>query len=185
MWKKKENEKKSKLEEKEKRAKERKEKKILRERIMQENKINKERKKGKAKTKRVKKKQISSSSSEEIDTDVEYQDSEYNLEDDLSDSEEDTIPLNTLAKKNKKSKYVIIMYEGEYFPGIIKKAEGKQYEVSTMVLSKGNTFRWPETPDQIWYDEKSIVEFIKEPQQINKRGFFKVEEMNKYLPFIL
>ena len=96
---KKENEKKRKLEEKEKRVKERKEKRLLREKLNQEKKTNKESKKGKAKTKTTKRKQIPSSSSEENNTDIEYQDSEYDLEEDLSGSEEDNISLKDNTKR--------------------------------------------------------------------------------------
>lgn len=67
---------------------------------------------------------------------------------------------------------------------MVKNIDGKQYEISTMTLSKGNSFRWPEIPDQIWYNEEAIIENLENPVLINKRGFYKVKEIEKYLPFV-
>lgn len=105
---------------------------------------------------------------------------------------ESELPLSKVANSNMNKKwnknlkngcYVIIKYEGEYFPGKIEK-EGGLYEISTMVLSTGNTFRWPEKPDKIWYTTRDIVEIINPPVKHNYRGFFKIEEMEKFLPSI-
>ncbi|CAG4974149.1 unnamed protein product [Colias eurytheme] len=78
-----------------------------------------------------------------------------------TDSDMD-VPLNTLSSKKirrigqkkyiSKGCYVIVMYENEYFPGKVEDENKNQYEVSTMVLSTGNTFRWPEKTDKIWYN---------------------------------
>ncbi|KAF9405328.1 hypothetical protein HW555_013898 [Spodoptera exigua] len=62
--------------------------------------------------------------------------------------------------------YVIVLYEGEYFPGKVENVNEKQYEVSTMTLSTGNSFRWPEKPDKIWY---KVIKKTDEPVCINKR----------------
>lgn len=80
--------------------------------------------------------------------------------------------------------YVIVKYEGEYFPWKIKNVDIYNAEVSTMVLSSANTFKWPEKEDTLWYDHDSIVEVIKVPISINNRGSYKVEEMAKFLPWI-
>lgn len=53
-----------------------------------------------------------------------------------------------------------------------------------MVLSTNNTFRWPERPDRIWYTMNDIVEVVNSPVKQNNRGFFKVTEMEKFLPDI-
>lgn len=78
--------------------------------------------------------------------------------------------------------FVIVQYEGEYFPGIIQKSEHDYKEVSVMVLSTPNTFKWPEKPDTIWYKNEDIIEKINPPLPINQRGSYKVAEMAKYLP---
>ncbi|XP_060803414.1 uncharacterized protein LOC106131537 [Amyelois transitella] len=103
--------------------------------------------------------------------------------------------LGTLTTKKKVSKtrqtnkitsgcYVIVTYENKYFPGKVEKVENNLFEVSAMVLSMGNTFRWPEKPDKIWYRFDQIIEEIDTPVRLNNRGFYKIKEMQKYLPDI-
>lgn len=193
---KKENEKKQKEEEKNKRLKERQEKQLIKKKIAEETKKVTNKKKL-AKTVNNKRKKIESSSSSAEENDIPYQESD----EDLEWSEEDqinhpkhrseslesdkNIPLKDISLQLLKiNTYVIIKYEGEYFPGMIKNIDNNSYEISTMVLSRGNTFRWPDTPDQIWYNREAIMEKIQEPKTVNNRGFLKVPEMEKYLPFI-
>ncbi|KAG6448525.1 hypothetical protein O3G_MSEX005530 [Manduca sexta] len=108
-------------------------------------------------------------------------------------SSESELPLNQLANSVNTKKcdenlkvgsYVIIKYEGEYFPGRVENKDRGSYEISTMVLSTKNTFRWPEKADKIWYKINDIVEIINSPAKLNNRGFFKVTEMEKFLPNI-
>lgn len=108
-----------------------------------------------------------------------------------SDSDDDDIPLNSLPQKPtnledtlEMGSYVIVKYEGEYFPGQIKNIDGCNAEVSTMVLSSATTFKWPEKEDTIWYGPDSIIEVIKTPVPLNTRGSYKVEEMAKFLQWI-
>lgn len=91
------------------------------------------------------------------------------------------------AKTNKSRKFslgnfVIIKYEGEYFPGKIESLRKNDYEISTMTLTTRNTFKWPNPPDNIFYNLKEIIEIIMEPICLNKRGFYRIPEMDKYLP---
>ncbi|KAF9405327.1 hypothetical protein HW555_013897 [Spodoptera exigua] len=85
---------------------------------------------------------------------------------DTSDSEMDVplMKLNTsksvAGPKISLECYVIVLYEGEYFPGKVENVNEKQYEVSTMTLSTGNSFRWPEKPDKIWY---KVIKKTDEP----------------------
>ncbi|CAG4937274.1 unnamed protein product [Parnassius apollo] len=107
-------------------------------------------------------------------------------------SDLENMPLSSLAssrgkvsvKDLKTGCYVIVTYEGEYFPGKIEDKDRGMYEISTMVLSTGNTFRWPDRADKIWYKLSDIIERIRPPIKQNNRGFFKVAEMNKFLPDI-
>ncbi|KAF5291769.1 hypothetical protein FQA39_LY14257 [Lamprigera yunnana] len=129
--------------------------------------------------------------------DIPYQESDQDL--DLSEEDQinhpkhrtqslesdENIPLKDICLQMlKQNTNVIIKYKGEYFPGMIKNIDNNTYEISTMVLSRGNTFWWPDTPDQIWYNRLAIMENIQNPKTVNNRGFFKVPEMEKYLPFI-
>lgn len=187
--KKKENDKKRKEKEKEKRIKDRKDKKMLKEKMILEKKKQQKRKNWFIR-------QQDSSSGEDV-IEIQYAESGDSLETPLdsyaesgkSDSENE--PLSKMAS-NKKAKckmspkitngsYVIVKYEGEYFPGRIENKEADLYEISTMVLSVGNSFRWPDKTDMIWYRKEDIIEKNCDPLLLNKRGFYKIPEMEKYL----
>lgn len=104
-----------------------------------------------------------------------------------SDSEEEDVPLMKyksvdMTQQPKKGDYVIIKYEGEYFPGTVENVDGDLYEISTMTFSSGNKFRWPERSDKIWYQENDIEEKITVPTLANTRGFYRVPEMDKFMP---
>lgn len=103
-----------------------------------------------------------------------------------SDSEDDDVPLNLYKHveitKPKKGDYVIVKYEGEYFPGIIENTDDDFHEISTMTFSSGNSFRWPEQSDKIWYHQNDIQEKITVPILANTRGFYRIPEMDKFMP---
>lgn len=172
--------------EKEQRAKERE----LKKQMKEKNKITKKKKNAIAKP------GLDITSSEDTETEVNYAESDDSIEmevDNLpiqskktinSDStDSDDAALITHIKKYSKGDHVIIKYEGEYFPGLVENVQGNTFEISTMTFSVGNTFRWPEKPDKIWYHKSDVVESISKPVLSNKRGFYCVKEMNKYLPF--
>lgn len=109
-----------------------------------------------------------------------YSDSE---EEPLSNIKSDRPTVSVgLDKRPDKGNYVIVKYEGEYFPGTIENVDGDMYEISTMSFSSGNTFRWPERSDKIWYQKNDIVEIIAVPTLANVRGFYRVPEMDKFMP---
>lgn len=106
-----------------------------------------------------------------------------------SDSDDENVPLIVhksleVTQKPKKGDYVIVRYEGEYFPGTVENTDGDLYEISTMTFSAGNTFRWPERCDTIWYQKDAIEEKIAVPTLANSRGFYRVPEMDKFMPKI-
>ncbi|RVE44202.1 hypothetical protein evm_011157 [Chilo suppressalis] len=53
--------------------------------------------------------------------------------------------------------YVIIQYEGDFFPGVIKNFDINKFEITTMAFLVGNTFKWSEKEDKIWYQKSDIV----------------------------
>lgn len=88
--------------------------------------------------------------------------------DSASDSDDDNVPLIVhksleVTAKPKKGDYVIVRYEGAYFPGTVENTDGDLYEISTMTFSTGNTFRWPEQCDKIWYQKDAVEEKIAVP----------------------
>ncbi|KAI8438889.1 hypothetical protein MSG28_011222 [Choristoneura fumiferana] len=192
---KKETEKNKKQQEKDERARQRIEKKKLKEQLTNE-------KNNKSKIKKTKKTFQEDSTSEESDVEISYAESDisYNLEDDEEkitksknqidcdsiDSDLENLPISKIAsskatKQNKNRKFslgnfVIIKYEGEYFPGKIESLRKNEYEISTMTLTTGNSFKWPNPPDKIFYKLKEIMEVIKEPICLNKRGFIEFQK---------
>lgn len=107
------------------------------------------------------------------------------------DSDEDNIPLSTLRRKLnplprmnlKPQDYVVVSYEGKYFPGKIIDIRDKEYFVSAMAQSGRTGWRWPDISDEIWYSEKEVVMTIKPPKMKNSRGIFLVEEMEEFTEF--
>lgn len=166
---KKEEQKRKQLEEKALRAKKREDKRL--------EKLNKKSKVSKQKNK---------SESSETETEIVYAESDNSV---LSEgSESDDAPLSTLVpsqQKLSKESYVIVLYEGQHFPGVVENTNKNEFEVSTMTFSTGNTYKWPEKPDKMWYQRKDIVECISPPILINKRGFYTVKEMQKYSVFTI
>lgn len=80
--------------------------------------------------------------------------------------------------------YVIVEYEGEFFPGIVKKKKNKKCEVSTMTFDKNN-WKWPEKEDVIWYDSSQVKEIIEAPEIVpstftSRYQSYSVPEVQKY-----
>lgn len=69
--------------------------------------------------------------------------------------------------------FVIVYYEGEYFPGQIK-------DVRENDDKTGNEWRWPDQVDKIWYVEGQIVERISPPSTTNSRGVCTIQAISKY-----
>lgn len=83
-------------------------------------------------------------------------------------------------QKPKIGDYVLVLYDGKYFPGEVAAIKKKEYFVSAMAKSGRKDWRWPDVKDQIWYNEKDVVEIISPPKNVNSRGVFSVKEMEKY-----
>lgn len=112
-----------------------------------------------------------SDTSEDLDDPV-YINSDQDCDLDIfSDLEEQTYGIKD---------FVIVYYEGEYFPGQIQdKRENddktaNEYLVSVMTMSGPNGWRWPETKDKIWYVEGQVLERISPPSTTNSRGVCNV-----------
>ncbi|XP_072398607.1 uncharacterized protein [Diabrotica undecimpunctata] len=81
--------------------------------------------------------------------------------------------------------YVIVRYEGEKFPGKVKKISNYNgFFVSAMVESGLNYWKWPSEPDELWYSAEDIVEKINIPTPINNRGIYSIPEIGKYCSFV-
>nr|XP_018911236.1 PREDICTED: actin-binding protein F-like isoform X1 [Bemisia tabaci] len=94
-----------------------------------------------------------------------------------------TVPeaVETLALSDlKKNVYVIFVYEGEYFPGVILETTQTGAKVSAMTMAGPDGWRWPEKEDTFHYDLTDIKEVIEPPTIRNSRGVSCVPEMRKY-----
>lgn len=101
---------------------------------------------------------------------------------DFSEYDNDGGPLN--ESKNVVSvdtgNYVIVNYDGIFYPGVITEVKKSGAKVCVMSRS-GFNWKWPSKRDEIFYSKDEIVANINVPQQISNRGVYKVPEMEKYL----
>lgn len=71
--------------------------------------------------------------------------------------------------------YVVVKYEGEFFPGMILNLKSTEVEVKTMTMS-GLNWKWPERDDVLWYP-KSDTRKINPPIIVNHRGIYNVPDL--------
>ena len=80
--------------------------------------------------------------------------------------------------------YVIVDYEGSFFPGMVTEIKDANVKVSCMVpaLSKmRKTFwKWPEIEDTCWYTIDKMIEKIQTPVLVGNRGKYQVDEAEKF-----
>lgn len=75
--------------------------------------------------------------------------------------------------------FVIVQYEGEYFPGVVNDTNLTSALVSVMTMS-GSGWKWPNEDDEIWYKFNDVMQLIKPPEVSNSRGICLVPEISKY-----
>lgn len=80
----------------------------------------------------------------------------------------------------KLSSYVIVNYEGEFFPGIVEGINNEEYIINTMCMSGPSHWKWPEKKDTCTYTINDIVETIDVPMMVNVRGTMSVPEIDKW-----
>ncbi|KAG5873791.1 hypothetical protein JTB14_024107 [Gonioctena quinquepunctata] len=64
--------------------------------------------------------------------------------------------------------HVIVSYEEDYFPGVIKELKKSNAFVSVIQKSLANTWKSPQRQYSLWYDFKDIMEKIEEPAKANE-----------------
>lgn len=101
------------------------------------------------------------------------------------DHEEDEKRRKIDMSELKIEEYVIVQYEGEKFPGVIKKLKTGSALVSVMALSGINRWKWPSPPDELWYYRDDIIEKIEKPKPVTNRNNFFVAEIEKYHSFVM
>ena len=76
--------------------------------------------------------------------------------------------------------YVIVNYEGSFFPGLVVGIKRTYFEVSCLVKVGPKQWRFPEKPDICDYIGEDIKEVIKTPLILNNRNIMRVPEVEKY-----
>ena len=62
-------------------------------------------------------------------------------------------------------------YDGVIYPGEVKLVEGEEYKVSVMIAA-GTHWKWPASPDEVFYRREKIVKRLAPPFVANHRGHF-------------
>lgn len=122
--------------------------------------------------KRKEKKQVNISE-EEDDTNL---DDILNLEDNTS-TQKNLIDRDRPVSVNS---YVIIVYEEEYFPGVVLEKKDNGANVKVMAMAGPDTWKWPEKDDILFYVNEDILAVIDPPELKNTRGHYYVPEIIKF-----
>lgn len=79
--------------------------------------------------------------------------------------------------------WVLVNYLGNFFPGMVTAVLHNSYQVKCLTLEghggyAGCTWRFPDREDKILYRPSKIHSIIEVPTPANKRGGFKVPELD-------
>nr|CAI5830211.1 unnamed protein product [Callosobruchus analis] len=77
--------------------------------------------------------------------------------------------------------YVIVKYEGELYPAKILNKERNEWYCCAMRKSRVNNWKWPDSPDLLWYKNEDLILQINEPKEINNRRICVVPEIESLL----
>lgn len=129
--------------------------------------------------------QAESGSTSEEEDELEYQESDDSPWDEhLSNDEDEHSPQKEVlvAKQVEKlvGQYVVVQFEGNYFPGQITKVLKSGATINVMA-SAGKQWKWPDKKDEIFYKNDEIIMSIKPPTQRGKRALFDIPELNDML----
>ena len=77
--------------------------------------------------------------------------------------------------------YVIVNYEGSYFPGLVLKIGKTKVTVKCMQKMFGTKgWKWPAQDDLHDYPVNEIIQIVETPSVSNNRGTYYVPEIDKY-----
>lgn len=112
---------------------------------------------------------------------VEETDSESDMYVD-SESEDDrqAVPPVRAVDLLGDEKFVIVYYEGSYFPGKVLKVNKQLITVSCMTKSSSIAWKWPHHEDAHDYPLSDIKQIIKPPTPCGSRGQWSVPEVARF-----
>lgn len=73
--------------------------------------------------------------------------------------------------------FVVVIYQDEYYPGVIESLNEEGAVVSAMFKTAKGNWKWPEKKDSIHYSWEEIVGSINPPKKVNRRGMFSIPEL--------
>ncbi|KAF5289647.1 hypothetical protein FQA39_LY15005 [Lamprigera yunnana] len=109
---------------------------------------------------------------EEVESDIAFVE---NLEGITTGSVSDLYNFREVVKEV--GKYVVVNYEGTFYPGKITKILDEGAVISTMQKSL-KSWKWPTHEDAISYSWDEVIGGKDAPQQISKRGFYNIPELS-------
>ena len=68
--------------------------------------------------------------------------------------------------------WVLVTYDGTLYPGMVTNVIQGEYEITVMIKSGLNTWKWPKKEDKILYSASDITRKIGPPEVKSSRGHF-------------
>lgn len=68
--------------------------------------------------------------------------------------------------------WVLVQYDGNLYPGVVKAIEKGELKVSVMVRS-GTRYKWPQVEDAIFYKMKDVIRKLSPPVLMSARGTYE------------
>lgn len=72
--------------------------------------------------------------------------------------------------------WVLVEYNGEFYPGEVKGIEKFEYLVSVMIRA-GKHWKWPQNVDEIYYSQEKVIRKHSAPDVVNAQGHFSFCEI--------
>ena len=106
-----------------------------------------------------------------------YKDDKDSFNHPLQESSNEEPSFQTAAKEYSVGQYVIVKYNGNYYPGEILSVASSTARVRTMENSGPKFWKWPSHDDILDYFFADIVKSIDPPTIVSNRGTFTVPEL--------
>ena len=69
--------------------------------------------------------------------------------------------------------WVVVNYDAKMYPGKVTKVVEGSMKVNVMKACFPNGWKWPNTSDEIFYKNESVVKKINPPTPLNSRGVWQ------------
>lgn len=109
-------------------------------------------------------------------------DDSFNFHEESSDIEihtQDSSIPSTIKSDYNQGDFVVVNFEGQFFPRKVTEKIPDGVVVSAMEKS-GHHWKWPLKPDVILYSEEEVLFRIDSPKKMNNRGLFKVIQLDDF-----